>query len=83
MFGANILHKGVKRWPMTRFFMASNNMKGIFSNKQDSLDDMKSEIAKRFDKHEVENHGVVVLCNCHHANVGAISTAVYTALNRK
>ncbi|MEJ7637544.1 MAG: serine hydrolase domain-containing protein [Singulisphaera sp.] len=28
-------------------------------------------------------HGVVVLCNCGFAKIGAVSTAVYSALNRK
>lgn len=61
IFGANILHHGVKRSLLTRLFTASNNMKGIFSNKQDSLDDMISAIEQRFETFEIRHQGVVVL----------------------
>ncbi len=48
LFGATLLHEGVERSWFARRLMALYNKKGIFSNKQDSLDGLSQVLEQRF-----------------------------------
>jgi 2-polyprenyl-3-methyl-5-hydroxy-6-metoxy-1,4-benzoquinol methylase len=61
MFGATLLHDGVKRNWMARQVMARNNRHGIFSNTDDDLDGLKWALAQYLTDTEVNVVGCVGL----------------------
>jgi hypothetical protein len=61
VFGATILAQGVQRSGAAVRLMGFYNRKGIFGNVADSLDDLRGELAKRFDKVEITVVGCVAL----------------------
>ncbi|KAK9364706.1 hypothetical protein V1509DRAFT_656052 [Lipomyces kononenkoae] len=61
IFGATILNRDVPRNWLAQQLMAFYNEKGIFSNKNDSLGDLKAELEKRFHEVDIEVVGCVAL----------------------
>jgi predicted O-methyltransferase YrrM len=61
IFGANVLQAAATYNPLTRLFTLTNNQKGIFCNRQDSYEDMHSELHSRFREIEIRQRGAVVL----------------------
>lgn len=61
MFGATLLSEGVARGGVARGLMRTYNRKGIFSNEQDSLAGLRSELERRFRKVELEVVGCAAL----------------------
>lgn len=61
VFGATILAEGVERSAAAVRIMGFYNRKGIFGNAADSLDGLRGELAKRFDKVEITVVGCVAL----------------------
>lgn len=50
IFGSTLLQEGVERGYLAQHLMSFYNKKGIFSNQEDSLEHLKSELAQRFTK---------------------------------
>ncbi len=61
LHGATILGSGVEHNAFGRYLMNVYNKKGIFSNKFDSLDDLKSVLEHYFDQVKIQQHGVVAV----------------------
>lgn len=61
LFGSTILSTGVGRNLMARRLMSAYNRKGIFGNRSDSLEALKSALAQRFDCWHVDTRGCVAL----------------------
>lgn len=61
IFGSTLLQIGVTRNWFAKGLMHVYNKKGIFSNKQDSLDGLKSELEKRFQDVTVEVVGCTAI----------------------
>ncbi|WP_168393067.1 class I SAM-dependent methyltransferase [Erwinia amylovora] len=61
LHGATILGSGVEHNAFGRYLMNIYNKKGIFSNKFDSLDDLKSVLEHYFDQVKIQQHGVVAV----------------------
>ncbi len=61
LFGATILHQGVKRSLAARWLMRFYNGRGIFSNEQDSLEDLSSALHCRFRHVHIDIVGCVAL----------------------
>lgn len=61
MFGATLLHDGVRRNWMARQVMARNNRHGIFSNTDDDLDGLEWALAQYLTDTEVSVEGCVGL----------------------
>lgn len=61
LFGATLLHDGVRRNWLARQVMARNNANGIFSNTGDSLDNLQSALAARLSDSSVEVVGCVAV----------------------
>lgn len=59
LFGSTILQGGVTRNGAAKRLMALYNKKGIFSNTQDSLESLKSELQARFSNVRIEITGCV------------------------
>lgn len=59
LFGHTILGKGVEHNGLGRTLMKTYNNKGIFSNDQDSLEDLESLLKKHFRKHTLQMKGCV------------------------
>lgn len=61
VFGSTLLAQGVVRSRMARELMAFYNSKGIFANEQDSVEDLRRELAARFQEVRVEIIGCAAL----------------------
>jgi len=59
LFGHTILGKGVEHNGLGRRLMNTYNKQGIFSNDQDSLEDLEDQLEKHFHKHTVQMKGCV------------------------
>lgn len=61
IFGATLLHDGVKRNFVARRVMDRNNAHGIFSNAHDDLDTLRDELEQRLHDPSIEIEGCVAL----------------------
>lgn len=61
LFGSTILGSGVPTNPAGRFVMNAYNKKGIFHNRADTLEDLETELGRRFDDYIVRAEGCVAL----------------------
>jgi hypothetical protein len=61
MFGATLLHHGVRRNWLARHVMTRNNARGIFSNARDDLDGLRWALAEHLDDVEVHVVGCVAM----------------------
>lgn len=61
LFGSTLLQDGVSRSWGAKRLMAAYNKKGIFSNRDDSLDGLKRELERRFSDVSVEVVGCAAL----------------------
>jgi ubiquinone/menaquinone biosynthesis C-methylase UbiE len=57
LFGTTVLGKGVKHTWMSNLAMRRLNRKGVFSNLDDSLEDLEAALAARFSSYQVRVHG--------------------------
>jgi ubiquinone/menaquinone biosynthesis C-methylase UbiE len=57
LFGSTVLGKGVKHTRLSNMGMRHMNQKGVFSNLDDSLEDLEAALAARFSSYEVRVHG--------------------------
>lgn len=63
MFGATLLHGGVERNGFAKLLMSIYNRKGIFANQTDHLEDLTTELKKRFVEVSIETIGcAAVFC---------------------
>lgn len=61
LFGSTLLHHGVRRGWTAQRLMAFYNRKGIFSNQQDSLDELTENLTDRFEQPQVQVLGSAAL----------------------
>ncbi|MFF7977225.1 methyltransferase [Streptomyces sp. NPDC007905] len=61
LFGATVLSKGVPVGPAARASFAAWNWRGVMHNSEDSLDDLRAELAARFPTHTLSVHGCAAL----------------------
>jgi len=61
IFGSTILQGGVERSSMAKKLMGIYNKKGIFSNTEDTLEDLKSVLNQRFQNVKIDVTGCVAL----------------------
>jgi len=61
LFGATLLHEGVKRSWLAKRFMKVYNTKGIFTNTEDNLDGLKQILKQHFSESSVEVIGSAAL----------------------
>jgi len=61
LFGSTVLGKGVKHTRLSNFGMRRLNRKGVFSNLDDSLEDLEAALASRFSSHQVRVQGTIAL----------------------
>ena len=61
VFGCTILNKNVKKGLAAKLMIYITNRKNVFSNLDDSLDDLKEELSKRFKKVSVNIIGCMAL----------------------
>jgi len=61
IFGSTILHTGVERNGLAKMLMAFYNKVGIFSNTQDSLEELTGALSQRFEKVTIQVVGCVAL----------------------
>jgi hypothetical protein len=61
VFGSTLLAEGVNRSPIARALMQFYNSKGVFSNQEDSIRDLESELAARFRQVRLEVIGCAAL----------------------
>lgn len=61
LFGSTILAKEIATPLLAKLFLRTNNRKGIFSNREDSLGAVMETLSTRFRTFNVEVHGCVVL----------------------
>ncbi len=61
LFGSTVLGKGVKHTRLSNFAMRRVNRKGVFSNLDDSLEDLEVALAARFSSHQVRVQGTIAL----------------------
>jgi SAM-dependent methyltransferase len=61
LFGATVLGKGVEHTWLSRRTIASYNRRDIFSNLDDSLEDLDAALGRVFDTHEIRTKGVIAL----------------------
>ncbi|MDX6609588.1 MAG: hypothetical protein QOF85_1513 [Solirubrobacterales bacterium] len=61
LFGATILGQGVTHTRSSAWVMKRLNRTGVFSNIEDSLDDLHTALSERFLEHEVDVRGSVAL----------------------
>ena len=59
VFGSTVLSGGVRHTPWSRGMMKQLNRDGTFSNRDDELDGLKTQLDQRFDKAQVEVVGAV------------------------
>lgn len=60
-FGATLLQGGVRRTAAARQLMNTYNKKGIFSNRDDTLEGLQKELGKRFEEISVEVIGCAAI----------------------
>ncbi|MFZ1925952.1 MAG: class I SAM-dependent methyltransferase [Solirubrobacteraceae bacterium] len=61
LFGATILGGGVEHTRLSRMALKGMNRRGVFSNLEDSLEDLDAGLGRVFDSHEVHVEGAVAL----------------------
>ena len=61
VFGSTILSKGVETGFMARYLMDIYNQKGIFSNREDSLENLQKILKQNFDESSIKTIGSVAL----------------------
>ncbi len=61
LFGATLLSKGVERSGTAQALMRLYNAKGIFSNEEDSLEELQRELERRFERVRVQAVGCAAL----------------------
>jgi hypothetical protein len=61
LFGSTILAAGTPRYLMARWLIDAYNRKGIFGNRHDSLEDLKSVLEQRFESWHIDTRGCVAL----------------------
>ncbi|MBQ0819953.1 class I SAM-dependent methyltransferase [Microvirga sp. HBU67558] len=61
VFGSTLLARGIQRSRMARVLMGFYNSKEIFSNEQDCAEDLRRELAARFEQVRVETIGCAAL----------------------
>lgn len=61
IFGATVLAKGVPVGAAARASFPLLNWRGVMQNSEDSLDDLRTELAARFPEHKVTVHGCTAL----------------------
>lgn len=61
IFGATVLTKEVPVGPVARAMFPSLNRRGVMNNAQDSLGDLRTELAARFPDHRLTVHGCTAL----------------------
>lgn len=61
LFGATVLGNGVKHTLLSKRALAGMNRRGVFSNIDDSLEDLDAGLARAFDSHEIQVQGAVAL----------------------
>jgi SAM-dependent methyltransferase len=59
VFGSTVLSGGVRHTPLSRWMMERLNRDGTFTNRDDDLDELKTQLGQRFDKAQVEVVGTV------------------------
>lgn len=61
LFGSTILYLGVQRNAMATYLTKFNNKTGVMNNIEDSLDDLKDDLKKRFSESSVDLIGCIAL----------------------
>ncbi len=61
VFGATLLSKDIDMTPLARRLMSFYNAKGVFSNTEDSKEDLARYLANNYSKYRVELKGCVAL----------------------
>ncbi len=61
LFGASILGVGVTHTWLSRRALTFGNRRGVFSNLDDSLEDLDAGLARAFDSHEIQVQGAIAL----------------------
>jgi len=61
LFGSTLLGEGVRSNPLARMLMGHYNRQGIFSNTEDTLDDLIAALKRRFTDGDVQTEGCVAL----------------------
>jgi len=61
IFGCTILNKGVKKSRPAQWTMDSLNRKGVFTNLEDNLEDLRDELSRRFQDYDVQVIGCMAL----------------------
>lgn len=61
MFGATIVQGDAPRGLAAQRLLDLYNARGIFSNARDTLEDLTTEVARRFPENRVEQHGCVAI----------------------
>jgi ubiquinone/menaquinone biosynthesis C-methylase UbiE len=61
VFGATVLSKGVPVGAAARVGFSALNWRGVMHNSEDSLHDLRTELAARFPVHKVSVHGCAAL----------------------
>ncbi len=61
LFGATVLGEGVEHTRLSRRALMGMNRRGIFSNLDDSLEDLDAGLARVFDSHEIQVEGAIAL----------------------
>ncbi len=61
LFGATVLGGGVEHTRLSRMALKGMNRRGVFSNLEDSLEDLDAGLGRVFDSHEVHVEGAVAL----------------------
>jgi hypothetical protein len=61
VFGTTILNQGVRHTRLGRTLLRAYNRKGIFSNLDDDLEGLERELARRFDRYDLDVTGGVAL----------------------
>lgn len=61
LFGATILGRGVQPNKAARTLLGLYNKKGVFNNRADDLEALRTGLARRFASVEIEQHGLVAV----------------------
>jgi hypothetical protein len=61
LFGATILGQGPAKPRVGRVLQRLYNRRGIFSNEEDGLEQLESQLARQFDAYRIQVHGSVAL----------------------
>lgn len=61
LFGTTVLGEGVPHTRLAKRALEFGNRRGVFSNLQDSLDELEAGLERVFDSHEVQVEGAVAL----------------------